>query len=163
MRYYQGLIAPIAIIATLLCAACGPQPINDDPPITYPLAVKDADPLELVLLGEANGELSYQVDCIGIGNDLAVTVSAGDALSGQVVEKKTLAPATCPASGTIIGAGTFTAPFAQQGQTFITLTIAPNPATLVTPTAPSRVMTVTIPLVYEKDGHLHSGPTIVGP
>jgi hypothetical protein len=161
-RFIKRYFPLTMLVATLLCAACGPQPVNDDPPITYPLAVKEADPLELVLLGEANGALSYQVDCIGIGNDISVTVGAGDTQSGQLVEKKTFAPAACPSSGTIIGAGTLAYPMAQEGQSFVTLTIAPNPATPQSSATAGRVTTVTVPLALEKDGHLHSGPTIVG-
>lgn len=146
----------------MLCAACGPQPVNDDPPISYPLEVKEAAPLELVLLGEMNGALNYQVDCIGIGNDIAAMVSAGDVQSGQPVEKKAFAPATCPATGTVIGAGTLTYPMARQGQSFVTLTVTPNPVPTQGSAAAGRVTTVTVPLAFEKDGHLHSGPTIVG-
>jgi hypothetical protein len=152
------------LAAALLCAACsvGPTPINDDPPVVYPLAVKETNPLELVLIGEANGALTYQVDCIGIGNDVSVTVGAGDAQSGQLVEKKTFAPAACASSGTIVGAGTLTYPMAQQGQSFVTLTVTPNPVPLQASAAAGRVTTVTVPLALEKDEHLHSGPTIVG-
>jgi hypothetical protein len=161
-RYIRRLFPLTALIVALLCAACGPSPVNDDPPITYPLAVKEADPLELVLLGEANGALSYQVDCIGTGNDISVTVGAGEVQSGQLVEKKTFAPAACPSSGIIIATGTLAFPMAQQGQSFVTLTIAPNPATPQSSATAGRVTTVTVPLAFEKDGHLHSGPTIVG-
>jgi hypothetical protein len=152
------------LVAVSLCTACSgaPKPINDDPPITYPLAIKDADPLELLLIGEESGAISYQVDCIGVGTDLAVTVGAGDSLSGQIVERRTFAPAGCPGSGTIIGDGTLAYPLSQQGQSFVTMTITPNPTTLQTPT-PGRVLMVTIPLVLESDGHLHSGPIIDGP